>query len=305
MSAVVNAVLPRGNSVAHLVTADIVTPFARFRARDPLRECKVLDSMARAGQRHPLLVALLGPHQALLDGHKRLRAAIALRLETLLARLVEVDHVTALVLIATAHDARPLSAVEEGMLLRELHDQNKLTVREIARRLERNESFVQRRIALVRDFSEEILDLVRQGRLRPSVVRALFPIAHQDRDAAERIALGCAHARLASREAATVARAYLKARSERERRLLLDAPRRFLLRLAALPAPDPRLSPDEAALQSRLERLAGAACAIVAALRSPRLHPLSVDARAILQAAWRDAARSISDLTETASEVLS
>jgi hypothetical protein len=130
-------------------------------------------------------------------------------------------------------------------------------------------------------------------------------MAHQDRAAAERMALACAHGHLASREAAALARAYVNARSERERQLLLDDPRRFLLRLAALPELDPRLSPDEAALQSRLERLGSAACAIVGALRSPRLYPLSVDARAILQDAWRNAARSISDLTEAASEVLS
>jgi ParB-like chromosome segregation protein Spo0J len=301
----VREVLPRGNTVTTVAVADICTPFACFRARDPKRERKVLDSMARVGQRHPLFVALLDQQKALLDGHKRLRAARVLHLETLLGRLVEVDQVGALVLIATVHDARPLSAVEEGMLLRALHDQHGLSVREIATRIERNESYVQRRIALVRDFSDEVLELVRQGRLWPSAVRALFPMAREDRAAAERIALACARAHLASREAAALARAFLRARSGRQRRLLLDDPRRYLLRLAALRGTDPRLSPDEAALQSRLEGLAGAADAIVAALRSPRLHPLSVDARAILQAAWRDAARSISDLTETASEVLS
>lgn len=305
MREAVCAALPRGNNVAQLAPADIATPFARFRARDPRRERRVLDSMARVGQRHPLLVARGGPDPALLDGHKRLRAAIALRMETLLADVLDVDQVTALVVIATAHDARPLSAVEEGMLLRELHDRHQLTVREIAARVERHESFVQRRIALVRDFSEEILDLVRQGRLLPSVLRALFPIAHQDRGAAERIALACVHARLASREASAVARAYVRARSERERRLLVDDPRRVLLRIATMPQSDPRLTPDEAVVHSRLEGLADAAAAIVAALRSPRLHPLSAEARSIIRSSWRDAARAISDLTETASEVLS
>lgn len=45
-------------------------------------------------------------------------------------------------------DQRVVTPVEEGMLLRELHDEHGLSVREITTRLQRNASYVQWRIAL-------------------------------------------------------------------------------------------------------------------------------------------------------------
>lgn len=288
----------------HVQVSDVHPRFAELRTRDLRLERRVLASMAKVGQRAPVLATRLGGALVLLDGHKRLKAAHQLRLEVLLARVTEVDEVTALVLIAKAHDSAALSPVEEGFILWTLQLDHGLDLNEIAERFERNASFVQRRIALVRDFSTAILDRVRAGALSPAVLRLLAPLAREHPAEAEALARACADAALSTRETARLLAAFLAADADAQVRLLAN-PRAFLLREDARKAAcNPMLDPTAAQLHASLTAIGRQARASATALRSDTLRPLSAQARQSLRTVWLSTQTQLGTLADAANEVL-
>ncbi len=286
--------------------ADLQLRFSRFRARNLARERAVRESMARSGQRTPVLIAGLHGQAVLVDGFKRFNAARDLEYDALRARRVDTDEVGALALIATAQETTRLCPVEEGLLFWALQVDHTRSIAEIAELLERDRSLVQRRIALVRDFSDAVLDLVREGRISPSSLRALFPVAREDAHAAGTLAQACVDGGLTYREAVRVAQLYLAAPGSELRARILADPRATLgldQRRRASPQ-DPRFSPEINAVVAGFGTLARQARSAAAALRAPQLHPLPDPARQHLKAQWLAARSQLDLLVEAAQEVL-
>ena len=290
-----------------LSIAEICPRFAHLRVRTEAREKRLMTSMAKVGQRVPVLVTLWKGLHVLIDGHKRFVAAQKLRLEHLKAQRIEVDEIGALVCIAKAQESTRLTAVEDGFIFWTLQMDHELSLDRIGELFDRDKTFIQRRIALVRNFPAEILDQVRAGKLSPSALRVLFPIAREDGHAAQVLARACADAKLTSREAARIARAYLALRTVEQRDLLLRDPRAFLLReeLRRSKDHDLGLEPHVSALFAGLTEIGHRARALSATLRSPALRPLTEPVRARLFAAWLSARPELELFDNTAKEVLS
>lgn len=136
-----------------------------------LCEAAALDAMRRSLARHGQMTAAVGfvdgASVEIIDGFKRLRAARALGWSTLRTRLVEVDAIGATLMIAALHDARVLTELEEGWLVRSLYRDHGLLQPAIAQRLGRHKSWVHRRLMLVEALDPAVQADVRLGLLAP------------------------------------------------------------------------------------------------------------------------------------------
>jgi len=151
-----------------------------------LCEAAALEAMRRSLLRHGQLDALsvfaLAGQLEILDGFKRVRAARALGLRTLRARVADVDVAEAKILLVALHDRRGLTELEEGWLIRSLYRDHHLTQPAIAARLGRHKSWVFRRLMLVEALDAAVQADVRLGLLAPraAVVVGQLPRGNQE-----------------------------------------------------------------------------------------------------------------------------
>jgi ParB/RepB/Spo0J family partition protein len=142
-----------------------------------LCEASALEAMRRSLQRHGQLDALCvfvsSGQLEILDGFKRVRAARALGLHMLRARVADVDLVEAKVLLVALHDRRGLTELEEGWLIRSLYRDHHLSQPAIAARLGRHKSWVFRRLMLVEALDSAVQADVRLGLLAPRAAVAV------------------------------------------------------------------------------------------------------------------------------------
>jgi ParB-like chromosome segregation protein Spo0J len=136
-----------------------------------LCEASALEAMRRSLARHGQMTAVVGFAAGdlveVIDGFKRLRAARALGWATLRTRVIEIDAVGATLMIATLHETRVLTELEEGWLVRALYREHGLMQPAIAQRLGRHKSWVYRRLMLV-----EALDVTVQADVRLGLIAA-------------------------------------------------------------------------------------------------------------------------------------
>jgi ParB/RepB/Spo0J family partition protein len=130
-------------------------------------------SLARYGQLSALCLFADGGQLEIVDGFKRVRAARALGLKTLRARVADVDVVGAKVVLAALHERRGLTELEEAWLIRSLYREHGLTQPAIAARLGRHKSWVFRRLMLVEALDPAVQADVRLGLLAPRAAVAV------------------------------------------------------------------------------------------------------------------------------------
>jgi ParB/RepB/Spo0J family partition protein len=130
-------------------------------------------SLARYGQLSALYVFAERGQLEIIDGFKRVRAARALGLGTLRARVATVDLVDAKVQLAALHDRCGLTEIEEAWLIRSLYREHGLSQPAIAARLGRHKSWVFRRLMLVEALDPAVQADVRLGLLTPRAAVAV------------------------------------------------------------------------------------------------------------------------------------
>jgi ParB family chromosome partitioning protein len=116
------------------------------------------------------------------------------------------------------------SALEQGWLLRELHERFGLSATELALRFDKSTSWVSRRLALVRELPESVQELVRRGELAAhAAMKHLVPLARANPEGCVELASALAAQGLSSRQVATLCAAWAAATPE-SRKLLLAQP---------------------------------------------------------------------------------
>lgn len=155
-----------------------------------LCEATALETMRRSLERHGQMTAVVGYADGdlveIIDGFKRVRAARALGWSSLRTELVEVDALDATLMIAALHDARALTELEEGWLVRALYREHRLLQPAIALRMGRHKSWVHRRLMLVEALAPEVQADVRLGLIAPraAVTLGQLPRGNQHATAA-------------------------------------------------------------------------------------------------------------------------
>lgn len=200
----------------------------RLRSRE--RERRLMVSLAEHGQQTPVVVVRaeqLG-HYVLIDGHKRVRALKRLGKDTVSSTIWEMGEGEALVLERQLRRAERESVLEQGWLLRELHQRFTWSYSELARRFDRSVSWVSRRVSLVKELPEEIQQRVQRGELvAHAAMKYLVPLARANRADCMRLVDVVAARRLSSREFGKLYSAYVSG-DEPVRELVLTRPELFL-----------------------------------------------------------------------------
>lgn len=139
--------------------------YAGLRIAEPIRRARLEATLARQGQQAPVLVVpgTKGGH-VLIDGYARVDALRRLGRDVVQALVLDVGETEALVLRHRLETTGRRTALEEGWLVRTLLDRGK-SAADVAIELAKSESWVSRRLALVRTLPEIAQDAVRGGRI--------------------------------------------------------------------------------------------------------------------------------------------
>jgi len=213
--------------------------FAYARMTEPRAVEQIARSIERGGQVAPCIVVADPPVEALqgverlvlIDGYRRIAALRRLGRDTAQVECWGCDLAEAVLGVLARSQSRPLAAIEEALMIRELV-QGGLSQHEVARRSGRDVSWVSRRLQLLAELPEAVLVAVIEGRLSSwAASRVVAPLARANSGHAERLAKALSDTPLATRELRQWFDHYQKAgRLTRER--LVDHPHLFVAALA-------------------------------------------------------------------------
>jgi ParB/RepB/Spo0J family partition protein len=216
--------------------------YEQLRVRRPMRERRLLASLAERGQQVPVVVVAV-PEEAnrfiVIDGYKRIRALKRLRCDTVRATVWDMSETEALILDRSLRTAEGETALEQGWLLSELHRGFNLSLHELAMRFDRSTSWVSRRLALVRELPESVQQKVRDGNVgAAAAMKYLVPMARAKRRDCERMVEAIARNQFSTREVEMLYAAWRKGPvSVRER--VLAKPNLFLRAREEIEQEDP------------------------------------------------------------------
>lgn len=161
--------------------------YEALRKRAPVAERQLLGSLAEIGQQLPIVVVSEAQRFILIDGYKRVRALKRLAHDTVRATGWQMPEVEALLLERRMRCASE-DAFDQAWLLAELQERFGLSLEELARRFERNKSWVSRRLALIQVLPATIQESVRAGTLAAhAAMKYLVPLARANAEAATQL----------------------------------------------------------------------------------------------------------------------
>lgn len=192
--------------------------YAAVRTQNATKEKRLLASLAGGGQQVPIVVlADSSGRYVVVDGYKRVRCARRLGWDTLAATSWELSEAEAVILELVLRSTGRGNALEEGGYLRELSERFGLSLRELARRFCRSESWVSRRLALVAQLPEEIKQGVLTGRIvAHGAMKHLVPMARANRADCLRLYAAIRDRGLSSRQLGRLWAAYRSGKRARE-----------------------------------------------------------------------------------------
>jgi len=158
--------------------------YEKLRRRNTHKERQVVASLAEKGQLFPVVIVRADDHgkHVLVDGYKRVRALKSLRQDTVQATLWELAELDAVLLERLMRTSEAEGALEQGWLLEELNERFALSHEELARRFDKSQSWVNRRLALVRALPREVQERVQLGAMPAhAAMKYLVPMARAKR----------------------------------------------------------------------------------------------------------------------------
>ncbi len=199
--------------------------YEKLRRRNARKERQLLASLAEKGQLLPVVV--VHAEQAdfvLLDGYKRVRALKSLRQDIVRATLWDLGEVEALLLERLMRTSEADGALEQGWLLEELNERFALSHEELARRFDKSQSWVSRRLALVRALPREAQERVQSGALPAhAAMKFLVPMARAKRADCLRLIAALGKERLSTREVGALYAAWISG-NKQTRELVVTKP---------------------------------------------------------------------------------
>jgi len=230
--------------------------YEALRARRPSSERRLLASLAE-GQRIPIVVVELAGEPGryvVIDGYKRIRALKLLRRDLVMATEWSLSETDALILDRSFRSSEPPTALEQGWLVRTLHEGHGLSGDELRARFGRSPSWVSRHLALVRELPSSVQDHVRAGRIpAQAAMKYLVPMCRARCEDACALAEAAARERLSARDVGELYQAWQTAGAPVRERLIAE-PALFLRSRRELTRQDsPVPSPASEKLRRDLE----------------------------------------------------
>jgi len=267
--------------------------YVRFRLPDPGAEQRMRESVRKYGQITPGIVAeTAGERYEMIDGFKRLHACRRLGLETMKVTVLAIG-VRGLkaAIVELNRKSGSLRPIEEALVVQSLYREDLLAQVEIAALLGRHKSWVSRRIRIVEQLCDEVLEHIRLGLVRVSMSRHLGRLPRGNQ--ANTLSTILKH-RFTCRE------------TERLVALLLESPRweqEAILRfpepiLSDRIPPRPKGKQEEKAIVSQQSNLEQMSLSIEEILQTLSLVSLGEAERARLQSVAKRAATGLNKLQE-------
>jgi len=160
-----------------------------LRVSDPVREGRLLSSLAQSGQHVPALVVEGGDGRyVLIDGYRRVELLRRLGRDTVYAMVLSMDEPSALLFAYRLERSGRRSALEEGWLLKELGSVHGMGREALSRALLRSTSWISRRLGLVEVLPESVQHAVRAGCVPAhAAMKSLVPLARANRVQCEQL----------------------------------------------------------------------------------------------------------------------
>jgi hypothetical protein len=128
------------------------------------QERTLLSSISEGGIREPLQGVLSGETLLLLDGFKRLRCSQKLGLRLAPVVSLGADEASGMLALLRQSNAHALTTLEQAALVDELKARYHLSVKEIARHLERSSAWVSVRLGILSKMSESVRTAIFAGK---------------------------------------------------------------------------------------------------------------------------------------------
>lgn len=217
--------------------------YQELRITVPSFEARLMASLASEGQHHPVLVVPEASESespsgyVLIDGYRRVQALTVLGRDTVEGVVLALSESAALLYRHCQESVHPRTALEDGWLLRELIETHGMTQGELSRHLQRSESWVSRRLSLVRTLPTSAQELVRRGSLcGHGAMKYLVPLARAKKSACESLVKRLSARRTSAREMRQIYECWRRGDSEQRRRVEQN-PELFLKTTEALNLP--------------------------------------------------------------------
>jgi ParB family chromosome partitioning protein len=154
--------------------------FSHIRIAAPQQFARLTISIDTCGQLSPVIVvpAAALNHYTLMDGYLRIQVMKKLRQDVVKAEIWECSEAEALLFLLADHGKRSWEAFEEAQALHELEMRYQLSQEQIAKQIGRTQSWVSRRLALLRVLPDKLIHAVTEGKISVwTAHRVLVPMA--------------------------------------------------------------------------------------------------------------------------------
>jgi len=187
---------------------------------------QIEKSMRVYGQLQPIVVRVHDGGHQVIDGFKRVYAAMDLMIVDMECYLLNVDEQEAKVLLLSYNRTnQSMDAWEEAMVLKSMLEGGNLEQRHLARLVNRSPSWVSRRLSLIGKLDEEVAAEIRMGTITSRHARALMRLPRGNQADLVRV---ISHFHLSSRLSERLVDAWLEAEDKDAQAVILCHPEHFL-----------------------------------------------------------------------------
>ncbi|MGH3628546.1 MAG: ParB/RepB/Spo0J family partition protein [Sciscionella sp.] len=195
---------------------------SQMRIVNPKSVSRIQDLMHLHGQLQPVVARSVDGGYQVIDGIKRVYAAIDLALNTLRCCVLNVDLQQAKLLILNYNrSVHSMEVWEEAMVLSDLAEHHGLSQQRLSNLTGYSRSWVSRRLSLISKLSDELVSEIRLGVISSTQARALIKLPRGNQMEVARVIVSKG---LASRQSDTYVDAFLKAKDRSVQELLLNHP---------------------------------------------------------------------------------
>jgi len=214
---------PKANNPVEVDLGSLDLRYAHTRVAKPKLLEMLTTSIERYGQITPVFTVPEQGRLVLIDGYVRVGAIKRLGRDTITADIHEIPEQGALFRLLGESGQRQWEAVEQAWIIRDLKERFGCSLREIARGIGYDTSWVTRRLSLIDGLPDDVLRSVCTGQVSTyAATRILVPLARANRDHAEKLVAHLAHSPLSTRELSELFKHYEASNKQIRERMISD-----------------------------------------------------------------------------------